>query len=342
MKELGGTWGRGGAREWSDVSERHRCPVCNGGSWCQVSRDADVVLCKRVAGDREKTNRNGAVYHVHHMNGAPRWQGHEAVHVAPRMERASVAVCDRAYRAVLEQLALDAGDRAALRARGLDDEAIGANGYRSLQIRERHRLALAVINAVGEHDAAGVPGIAWKEEGRRGWHVLAGAPGLVIPVRDLDGRVVALKVRRRDPCDGPRYLYVASAKHGGASANAALHVPVAARALRSTVPLLVLTEGELKADTSTALCGSPVVSIPGVGSWRMGVDLALAWGAERVAVALDMDRFTNRVVAEAAQSIVNELRRERVRVSLWQWDRRFKGLDDYLAARRRGEAQRAG
>ncbi len=343
MKDFGATgaaFGRRGGASWVDVTPRHKCPVCGGDSWCQVARDGATVLCKRVEGGREKRTRDGVAYFVHQLNGAAPRSEPESMHNHAHRDRAPVAVRDRAYRTVLAHLTLEAHDRDALLRRGLDAASIEANGYRTMPERDRAALARAVLEAVGETAAGGVPGIAWRtpdDGGARGWWSFAGSPGVLIPVRDVEGHVVALKVRRRDPLgDGPRYLYVTSAKHGGASAASVVHVPVAARALRGTSERLIITEGELKADVSTALLGEPVVSIPGVGAWASGVDAAHAWGVRSVAVALDMDASANRHVAAAVRCIVDTLRAEGVSAAVWRWDPRFKGLDDYLSARAAG------
>ena len=329
------TFSRGG-RGWADVSPLRRCPVCDGSSWCQVARDGLTVLCKRIGnGARPKVNGAGVDYYVHH-HGARAWTPPPAAPL-PTTARASADDCDGAYRAALAALQLDAGDREALRARGLDDAAIAANGYRSLGITGRSRIARAVVDAVGEHVAPGVPGLAWNTgDDDRGWWTFKGSAGLLIPVRDLAGRIVALKVRRRDVEPGQqRYLYVTSARSGGPSAASAVHVPRAALEMRHRP--LVITEGELKADVSTALCGRPVVSLPGVGSWALALDVVDAWGAPDVAVAFDADARSNPNVARALVCLVDALRASGARVSTWRWDGPAKGLDDYLSARRRGE-----
>lgn len=330
----GSTFARRGAGFY-DASQRTPCPICSGRSWCQIARDGATVLCKRVESNAARENRDGVMYFTHHLDGAPArtFERPEAPRVA--VARASDRVCDLAYRVVLDHLTLAPEDRAALEARGLDAATIRLNHYRSLPTQGRASIARAVLEALGD-DATGVPGMVRKEDGGRAWWSFGGAAGLLIPVLDLDGRVRALKVRRRDPCDGPRYLWVSSSKHGGPSAPSVMHVPRAARAMRGG--RLVVSEGELKSDVATALAGWPVVSIPGVGSWALAIDLAHAWGASSVAVALDMDALTNRTVALAVRCLVDELRREGFEVATWRWDRRFKGLDDLLAARRRGEA----
>lgn len=318
----------GNGRAWIDASAHHPCPVCGGVTWCGIARDGATVLCKRVESGRTRITRDGVEVHVHHLAPAPA-RPHRVEPLPVTRARADEDTRDRAYRAVLAALRLDAADHDALLARGLSAEDITANGYRSLHLEGRARLACAIVEAVGEDLAGAVPGVVRRER-----LSLAGCPGVIVPCRDARGRIVALKVRRRDPCDGPRYLYLSSARDGGASAASVLHVPVRARAMlaASSPPRRVfITEGELKADVASALAGLPVLSIPGVGSWRMALEAARALRPAVVCVALDMDAAG----ARAAEQLVNALRAEGRRAELWRW-RRFKGLDDVLAAGRRG------
>lgn len=331
------------------------CPQCHHDGFCQVKEDGSEVWCMRDPSGavREFTSSLGPVY-VHRLTDEVQPRTTRAL-VEPTVERAPVPVRHRAYTALLAQRPLDRVDLDALRARGLPEEHVRTNGYCTLSDRGRARDALAIVEAVGETAATGVPGIVRRhrrdEDPARAWPHLRAASGLLIPVRDLEGRVVALKMRRRDPVEkGARFVYVSSAKRtprideppslyvdsDGASAEAAVHVPLAALAMRTSSARLILTEGELAADVSTALLGEPVASIPGVGAWRAGVDLALAWGARSVAVALDMDAHTNHHVAQALRCLVRALRAEGFDVAEWRWDARFKGLDDMLAARAAG------
>jgi len=321
------------------VSTRAPCPVCSRDSWCLVARDGGTVLCQRVPSERVKARANGEEYFVHVVDGAARVAlASTEAQLAPTTNRAAAEVRDRAFRALLAALDLDTVDRDGLRRRGLPDEDIAADLYRSLPDRQRARLARVVVDAVGEADAAGVPGIVQRADGSRRWWSVAGAPGLVVPVLDLEGRVVALKVRRRDPCDGPRYLYLTSTRDGGASAEPALHVPRLARE-RLAVPegvTLAVTGGELKADVASALCSWAVVSVPGVGSWRLAVDLAERLRPARVVIALDMDDDDNPAVARACASLLAALRAGGFAPVRARWPRRFKGLDDFLTAQRAG------
>jgi hypothetical protein len=121
---------------------------------------------------------------------------------------------------------------------------------------------------------------------------------------------------------------------GGPAALSAAHIPRAALALRDRAPL-VITEGELKADVATALSDRPVVSVPGVGRWRAGVEVAHAWGARVVAVAFDADAASNPEVARHRADLLRALTASGFDARLWQWPLEAgKGLDEFLIARR--------
>src|SRR5205823_3301553 len=104
--------------------------------------------------------------------------------------------------------------RQALRQRALPDVEILRRGYRTMPRDGRAALARRLVDHFGADTCARVPGLYVDTQGARRWWTLAGAAGLLIPVRDLDGRVVALKVRSDDPGDGPKYTYLTSTRHG--------------------------------------------------------------------------------------------------------------------------------
>src|SRR5262249_48391116 len=156
---------------------------------------------------------------------------------------------DQVYRALLGALPLSPTHRQALRQRGLPDAEILRRGYRTFPLGGRAALARRLVDRYGSDTCAGVPGLWGAAQGLRQWWTLAGAPGLLIPVCDFKGRIIALKVRADDPGDGPKYTTMSSAKHGGPSPGAQVHVPLHS----SQSDIVRLTEGELKADVATAL-----------------------------------------------------------------------------------------
>ena len=133
---------------------------------------------------------------------------------------------DRVYRALLDALPLAPSHRHALRQRGLVDAEILRRRYRTLPLQGRSALAQRLVESLGADLCARVPGFHLAERNGRRWWSLAGAAGLLIPVRNLDGHIVGLKVRADEPGASPKYTTISSAKHGGPSPGAQVHVPL--------------------------------------------------------------------------------------------------------------------
>jgi hypothetical protein len=181
----------------------------------------------------------------------------------------------------------------------------------------------------------GIPGVAREQRDGRSWWTLRGAVGMVVPSLDLDGRIVALKVRADDAAADLRYTAVSSRKHGGVSAAVNVHVPLGARVRWERSGVLWITEGELKADVCTALEDFAIVGLPGVSMWRCAVHMVDAINPRRVVVALDADwKSTDpkkRHVREAREQLVTTLAARGFDTHAADWPLEHgKGLDDYL------------
>ena len=125
---------------------------------------------------------------------------------------------------------------------------------------------------------------------------IVGAAGLLIPVRNRSGEIIAIKVRRDSGCEGPKYVYLSSAKYGGASSGAPVHVSILPSIERTTCRV---TEGELKADIATVLSGTLTVSLPGATNWKPVLPILKALKTTKVILAFDSDVNTNPHVARA-------------------------------------------
>lgn len=320
MSRSNETFGPTGQKQrWCTCTPRRRCPVCNGDSWCSIRADGVLVACRRNSYGQQREDRNGESFWLHCFDGRALSE-HELPPECTK-DRACLDSIDEAYRALLAQLSLTQEHRASLERRGLDRTAITRGMYRTLPAGERH----AIGRRVSEHvSLEGVPGFFVH---KNAW-IVGGAPGLLVPLRDLEGRIVALKIRRDDPGEGPRYLYFSSTRHGGPSAVHALHVPVSVPA---EAPVLRITEGELKADVATHLSGVPTLSVPGVGSWRLALEAAKQRKAERVQVAFDADWRTNANVCRATIALGLALKAAGYIASQLVWDpNEGKGIDDHL------------
>ncbi|HKI33594.1 MAG TPA: DUF3854 domain-containing protein [Gemmataceae bacterium] len=314
------------------MSRGSPCPVCKEPDWCSITADGTLAKCMRVeAGSfKSKADKNGALYYLHRLTGAARADSPPPRPPGPGAARADADLLHRAYSALLAGLQLSKAHREAFRGRGLNDEEIDRRGYRTLPIRGRARLARDLRELQGDA-LLSVPGFILKPgDDAKPYLTIAGAAGLLVPVRDLAGRVVALLVRRDDAKDGGgKYSYLSSAKHGGPGPGAPPHVPLGIEAPAETVRL---TEGALKGDVATALSGLPTVGAAGL-VWRPALDVAAALGCETIRLAFDADALDNAHVARALSDCCEAARAAGLAVEMERWDKGDgKGIDDLLAA----------
>jgi hypothetical protein len=252
---------------------------------------------------------------------------------------------DTAYRIILEGMPLHVGDRNALRARGLTDEDIAREGYRSWDTNiDRRKASLAKVYAELGDAMYTVPGIYKTDFGPE-----LGLPGagLAVAVRDGYGRVVGIRVRvereRQNkkgltikgndgrPIIEKKYLWLSGRTdhRDDPRAAATCHVPVHAADLDLSV--VAITEGEIKANIATEKTGLLYVSVPGVGSWRAGLEVAKALGAKTILVSYDADAIDKEGVAQAVVSTFDTAVADGLIVAVETWAPSFgKGIDDVL------------
>lgn len=318
-------------RDWQEVTKADPCPICKHDTWCRVTADRGKVACRRESvGGTRKQYKDGSEYWLHVLrDDGPSNNGHA------RRKRATKAVAtadadtlDRAYRLLLDNLELSAAHRDDLRRRGLTDAAIDAGRYRTLPA-DTSTIALAMLTGLGgTYDQ--IPGCL-STRGRAA-HIQA-RPGLLIPVRDVQGRIVALKVRPYNQQAGGKYQYVTSRskKHPKApSPGSPAHVPLG---ITGPCDVVRVTEGELKADVTTVLSGIPTVSFPGVASWKRILPIIKALQAKTVRLAFDADAATNHQVARALRQCYRHLNQAGYIVELERWPLESgKGIDDLLVS----------
>lgn len=318
---------------WHEVSRHEPCGLCGKASWCATSTDGTWAICRRgeAGTGLRRVDKAGAEYWLYRRTAPATETRPPAIEVppVPTTMAADPALRHRVYRALLTELALTPVHCQALRQRGLRDEEIARREYRSLPVQGRARLARRLVERFGADVCRGVPGLYLAQRAGRRWWSLAGAAGLLVPVRNLAGQIVALKVRADTPGEGPKYSTVSSARHGGPGPGATVHVPLAAPPGET----IRVTEGELKGDVATALSGLLTVSIPGVAMWRQALPALQAIQARRVLLAFDADWRANAHVAQALGHAALALVAAGYAVEVETWEAALgKGIDDLLAA----------
>lgn len=243
-------------------------------------------------------------------------------------EPSSLAVRHSTYHEMLMHLQLSPKHKADLLSRGLSEERIEHNMYRSLPASESARRLLAGILS-DFHTLEGIPGFYVKD----GQWTIAGCSGLLIPYRDKDGLIQGLQVRLDDetnPARKYRWLSSRGMAHGTRSRS---YIHVTGNFSAKTA---YLTEGGLKGDVASFLdhdalflCFAGVTATAGIKEVLLSMK-----NIEEVVVALDMDKLMNWRVQRAMENLMDLIRvLPGLHVRLMNWNMSFKGVDDFYKAR---------
>lgn len=229
-----------------------------------------------------------------------------------------VKLRDRVYRDLLNLLTLSHEDKLGLVNRGLSDQEIQLGGYKSLRNVDRFSVRSKLLDKYSEETLNTVPGLQNE--------IPESCVGLVIPVRGLNQKIVALKVRRKHD---PKYVYFSSSD---VPCGAPAHIPPGTT-LRSLHPeVLRVTEGELKAHIAAHKTKTPTVGIAGSGAWDQVLPVLYHLKPEKVLLAPDGDFRTKLGVALNLLDLSEAVQDMGFELGLEEWDPVFKGVDDALKA----------
>lgn len=260
--------------------------------------------------------------------------------IAPKVPSIPVAKDDRLHAvysamAQIPALQLTKEHRKALQARGLTDEVIERNQYRSIPedysipdfyskmyekaggntLRDtlfewyspknvKFGLMIAHTLTSAGHDLTGIPGFYKFGDLWCMWNL----PGILIPTRNLKGQIVIWQVRKKK--GEPKYATLACGSLPGAVNDkvSRCHAPLN-NAKLGTQCQLCFTEGPLKADVASELMGVPSIflAIPGINT-RDDLLVVLKqlhrdYHYTHVFNYLDMDRLTNPNVRNGSRKL---------------------------------------
>ena len=317
------------------------CPFCGdhgvGKYHLSLNTDKDVYRCN-LCGEhgnsvtlyaRVKNVTNGEAYRD--LTGDSRTYAWPTQPEPKYKERQPAALAERdaVYSDMLSYLTLSDHHRANLRERGLSDERIEENGYKSMPASGAERRLLARLVRMN-HDLLGIPGFYT----RYGEWTLAGPDGFLIPVRDKDGLIQGLKIRldaENNP--GRKYRWLSSRdKHlaNGTRSYSWVHVTGDRTRKRAFI-----TEGPLKGDVASFLANDALFVCTGGVNAIHGLKETLEdLGVSEVVEAMDMDQMVNPQVRNGILAMRKEVMKiPNLKYSKYTWNPVYKGVDDYFLSR---------
>ena len=317
------------------------CPFCGdhgpGKYHLSLNTDKDQYRCNLCGASGNSLTLYARVKNIANREAFEELTGGSKTYLYPTQpepknkERQPLALEERnaVYSEMLSFLTLSDHHRANLRERGLSDDRIEENGYKSMPERDADRRLLARL-VRADHDLLGIPGFYT----RYGEWTLAGPNGFLIPVRNKDGLIQGLKIRL-DAEDNPsrKYRWLSSRdKHlpNGTRSYSWIHVTGDRTRKRAYV-----TEGPLKGDVASYLANDALfVCTGGVNAIHGLKETLEELGVSEVVEAMDMDQMTTPHVRDAILTMRKEVMKiPNIRYSKYSWNPAYKGVDDYFLSR---------
>lgn len=298
-------------------TDQYRCHLCG-------AHGNSVTLYARLMGvtNREAYQalaQTGKVYPMPRREASPSDAERQPLPLEQRHE---------AYTAMLDHLTLLDKHRENLLERGLSEERIAQNQYRSMPETDAGRRLLAALLRSSGHELLGIPGFRTYY----GDWTLSGPKGFLIPVRNQDGLIQGMKIRL-DDADNPgrKYRWLSSRDlANGTRSYSYIHVTG-----DTTQKRAFLTEGPLKGDVASYLARDALfVCVGGVNAIHGLTDTLKGLGVTQVVEAMDMDQMTNPNVRSAVLAMRREVQAIKgLKYTKYTWDPAYKGIDDYFLSR---------
>ena len=244
---------------------------------------------------------------------------------------------DKVYRAMLESLTLTESDRAYLRSKGLSDKAIDGLMFRSLPVGSiaRNRLVFE-LNRKGFENLLGIPGF-YEKDGKVKF--VPFEHGILIPVLSADKKIQTFQIRStsKEVAKDKRYYALSSAKfEKGCKSETFVHCVIP----NKDITAAYLTEGCLKADIAAVKSGRPFLAILGVNCQKhLEKCIRQFQNLRQVYIAFDMDKFENPNVSAAQEQLCQLLKKCGITPIIVNWDRDYKGIDDFLVAKKKKDGE---
>ena len=177
-------------------------------------------------------------------------------------DRASDAEINHTYSMLLSYLTLSEKHREDLLARGLTDEQIEIQRYRSVPLFGLKSLTRKLQEK--GCTVQGVPGFYQDKDGKWTIHFSVKNSGFLIPVLSMEGLIQEFQIRLDHVTDSRKYIWLSSVNYQyGVSSGSPVHVIG-----NLNEKEVYVTEGALKGTIAHYLSGATFLCVPGVNQHR--------------------------------------------------------------------------
>ncbi len=313
------------------VDRRNPCEWCGDHKYC-LRFDDGGSFCRTV-GDAHQWTDSFLGGYLHRANGQEAMPTTRLRPKAPVAEPADADTVHNVYTGLLARCPLSDEHRALLTSpqHGLADEQAARYGTLPADLERRRAVARKVLSDCKVVSGATVPGFYLDKQQCQ---TVGYGGGILMPRRDLQGRLTGFMVRSDKPGADPRYTWLSSASAGGPTSGSAPHI-AQPRELREPTKVGIV-EGIKKADVLADRLGYPHISINGVGTWGAALEVLdelTTQGVDTVVIALDRDIKPTAVeaVERSRQGLAAAAIARGYAVRIASWDPEVaKGPDDLL------------
>ena len=276
----------------------------------------------------------------------------------PEEPIADIVIRDKTYHSLLSNLTISKRHINDMRNRGMELDTVKKLEYKSYYLgsqKSRVEITQKILNSGASID--GVPGFYLNDDDKSSYYgrytFCWRKQGILVPYRDCEDRIQGFQLRKDNDKlekdeDGKlenKYDWISSkGKKKGSGAKGFVHFACdfyGDYKTKKKKPILdtelMITEGAMKADITHAITGLPVIAIPGVEILD-GLDEVLDYlksnGVKKILNAFDMDYLTNKNVQRAQDKLQKMIEKKGLEYSRLKWDSNYKGIDDYVLARK--------
>ena len=305
-------------------SADYNCPFCDGIGKLNLNVEYNA---------RKTAYRCLAVNGSDDFSIQKREQRQATVSSIKEVPKADIDRLDFCYRAMLDELELDTPHKWNLLERGLSEEAIQENLYKSVPVDTYNILVDKLLEK--DCDLIGVPGFFTDVNGEIRVNIHNHMCGFFVPVFNEKRQIQGMQIRLDTMDTKRKYVWFLSAeKMNGCSSKSP--VQISGDVFGSNA--IYVTEGALKGQIAHFLSGKSFVATAGVNQQKELEILFQRLQRENqckiIVDAFDMDDDTNEHVRRGHQNLAWLGDKYGFIPKRIVWDRRYKGIDDYLLSKK--------